>query len=368
MPRPSTTKPQLLPLCTFAAMLSSWEPRLSFLPTAKPLAGGIEVVIVQEHLKEACKTPELYLQHLQCLRGQRSAKAHPASASRRVQRLAHDGADETVRAPAVIIGGGRVGEALAAMGSGDDLVVRRGEPFPGSAPSGPIYVCTRNDALKDVIDMTPAERREDLVFIQNGALLPFLEAELGGATKFTVLLVYFAVAKKGDPPLDGKTDTDPDGLSAVGASGKWAGAVATRLKKAGLACRVLEDQEFTKAYWEKNIWIAAYMLVGALSGSGTSVGDVESSHRSEVDDLIKELALAVEGANAGIKWDLDPLCEKLAAYARSVAHFPTAVKEFEWRNGAFYSLTTAAETAGLQDPCPLHTAGLKKIGALPAAA
>ena len=38
----------------------------------------------------------------------------------------------------------------------------------------------------------------------------------------TILLVYFAVAKKGEPPLDGKTDTDPEGLSAVNAGGKWA--------------------------------------------------------------------------------------------------------------------------------------------------
>ena len=31
-----------------------------------------------------------------------------------------------------------------------------------------------------------------------------------------------------------------------------------------LACRILRDMEFQQAYWEKNLWIAAYMMVGAL--------------------------------------------------------------------------------------------------------
>jgi hypothetical protein len=45
-----------------------------------------------------------------------------------------------------------------------------------------------------------------------------------------------------------------------------------------------------------------------------------------------------------------------------VAHFPTAVKEFEWRNGWFYAITEAAVKDGKADPCPLHTAGLKELG------
>lgn len=46
--------------------------------------------------------------------------------------------------------------------------------------------------------------------------------------------VYFAVAKKGEPPLDGKTDTDPEGLSAVNAGGKWAREVHWRLTSSDL--------------------------------------------------------------------------------------------------------------------------------------
>mmetsp|Transcript_82051 Transcript_82051/g.253601 ORF Transcript_82051/g.253601 Transcript_82051/m.253601 type:complete len:216 (-) Transcript_82051:181-828(-) len=215
--------------------------------------------------------------------------------------------------------------------------------------------------------MTPKDRREDLVFIQNGTLLPFLMRELGEKAPVTILLVYFAVAKKGEAPLDGKTDTDPDGLSAVNATGKWAKEVEWRLTKSSLACRILAEPSFTQAYWEKNIWIAAYMLVGALHG-GCKVGEVESEHRREVDSLIGELAGAITAEYADVQWDRSVLCGRLAAYARSVAHFPTAVKEFEWRNGAFYDLSLKAKAAGRPDPCPSHTDGLSKVGALPAPA
>jgi hypothetical protein len=52
-------------------------------------------------------------------------------------------------------------------------------------PAGtPILVATRNDALQGVVDGTPAERRRDLVFMQNGMLQPWQEARgLGDATQ-----------------------------------------------------------------------------------------------------------------------------------------------------------------------------------------
>ena len=50
------------------------------------------------------------------------------------------------------------------------------------------------------------------------------------------VLAYFAVSKLGEPPTDGKTDTNPEGLTA--AYGKWASAVAGRLLAGGLSCKV----------------------------------------------------------------------------------------------------------------------------------
>lgn len=89
---------------------------------------------------------------------------------------------------------------------------------------------------------------------------------------------------------------------------------------------------------------------------------VESAHQEEVCSLIRELAAgasAETGAAFGPKLE-----ERLCAYARSVAHFPTAVKEFEWRNGWFYSLTQAALAKGKADPFPLHTQWLKEVKAI----
>eukprot|EP00798_Chlamydomonas_sp_ICE-L_P013686 gene13686-19575_t len=152
--------------------------------------------------------------------------------------------------PFTIVGGGRVGSAFIEMGSGNDVVVRRGEAIPADAPA-PIVVCTRNDVLQSVVDATPKEKQSDLVFIQNGMLQPWLDSI--GLGENTQVLVYFAVAKLGEKPIDGKTDVNPEGLSA--AYGKHAAAVAERLTSGGLSCKVLEKEAFTKAMLEKLIWI-----------------------------------------------------------------------------------------------------------------
>lgn len=74
----------------------------------------------------------------------------------------------------------------------------------------------------------------DLVFFQNGMLEPWLESK--GLADADQVLAYFAVSKLGVPPVDGKTDTNPEGLTA--AFGQWASAVAARLHSGGLSCKV----------------------------------------------------------------------------------------------------------------------------------
>jgi hypothetical protein len=237
-------------------------------------------------------------------------------------------------------------------------IVRRGQPVPASPAHTPILVATRNDALAGVVSATPAERRSDLVFLQNGQLEPWLAAL--GLSDNTQVLIYFAVAKLGDAPTDGVTDLAPEGLTA--ACGPWAEAVAARLRRAGLACHVLEKPAFRASMFEKLIWICAFMLVGATH-PGATVGDVEQKHGEEVVALIEELAAGCAAAE-GVSFQPN-LAPRLCAYARSVAHFPTAVKEFEWRNGWFWGLSTAARAAGRPDPFPLHSALLLKAGVVP---
>ncbi|KAM0957131.1 hypothetical protein EV1_025137 [Malus domestica] len=170
------------------------------------------------------------------------------------------------------------------------------------------------------------------------------------------VLAYFAVSKLGEPPVDGKTDTNPEGLTA--SYGKWASTVADRLHAGGLTCKVLNKENFQKQMLEKLIWISAFMLVGARH-PGTTVGGVEKEYRSEVSSLIAELASAA-AAEKGLVFE-EAMEHRLCAYSRTVAHFPTAVKEFKWRNGWFYSLSEKAIAEGKPDPCPLHTTWLKDL-------
>ncbi|KAG6575639.1 hypothetical protein SDJN03_26278, partial [Cucurbita argyrosperma subsp. sororia] len=235
--------------------------------------------------------------------------------------------------PAVIVGSGRVGRALLDMGNGEDFLVKRGESVPLDFP-GPILVCTRNDDLEAVLESTPRSRWNDLVFFQNGMLDPWYESK--GLNDVNQVLAYFAISKLGEAPVDGITDTNPEGLTA--AYGKWASAVAGRLNAAGLSCKVLDKEAFEKQMLEKLIWISAFMLVGARHP------ELASAAAAERQLVFEE----------GIE-------ERLCAYSRAVAHFPTAVKEFKWRNGWFYSLSEKAIAAGKPDPCPLHTAWLAEL-------
>ncbi len=65
--------------------------------------------------------------------------------------------------PSIIIGGGRIGLALWRLGSGGDVVIERGQNFPSEPSDGPIYVCTRNSELKDIVGRVPPGRHHDLV-------------------------------------------------------------------------------------------------------------------------------------------------------------------------------------------------------------
>jgi len=227
-----------------------------------------------------------------------------------------------------------------------DILLKRNEKISADG-KGPIYICTRNNDLEEIIESTPSSRREDLVFLQNGMLDPYLKSK--GLSDNTQALIYFAVAKKGDQPIDGKTDINPEGLTAV--TGRWASDFSERLQKGDLACKVLNKNDWYVSMLEKHIWICSMMAVGVKYKC--TVGEVEGLHNAEVRELISEMAIATEKAT-GAAFPAG-LADRLCAYARSVAHFPTALKEVEWRNGWFMELTFDASDSSLPDPLPRHT-------------
>lgn len=100
------------------------------------------------------------------------------------------------------------------------------------------YCCFRSSSKEAFChEIVYSDSLADLVFFQNGMLEPWLESK--GLSDADQVLAYFAVSKLGEPPIDGKTDTNPEGLTA--AYGKWASAVAGRLQAGGLSCKVRAD-------------------------------------------------------------------------------------------------------------------------------
>lgn len=101
--------------------------------------------------------------------------------------------------PCTIVGGGRIGDLLSGSSPGGKVVGRSDDMT--DLPAGPIYVCTRNDALDDVVERCPEDRREDLVFLQNGYIEDWLKEK--GLGDNTQILLFLAVTAKGADPIDG---------------------------------------------------------------------------------------------------------------------------------------------------------------------
>lgn len=254
--------------------------------------------------------------------------------------------ENTKDCQSTVIGAGRVGSFLADFGE-DDLVIKRGELIPPDAP-GPVYVCVRNDDLKAVIDSCPPEKKEDLVFLQNGMLEKFLINN--GCSDNTKANLYFAITSLGADPIDGVTEKSPGGLTSV--CGKWEGAVTGRLRKAKLKCKILKNKDFRRSQLEKLIWICVFNLIGAVHGN-ISMGEVSRMHVKEVTELATEMAQMVRFTlTVGMLPDIE---ERLLAYGHKVKDFPTALRDFEWRNGFFYDYSQLAMKNGFPDSTPMHT-------------
>jgi hypothetical protein len=94
----------------------------------------------------------------------------------------------------------------------------------------------------------------------------------------TQALIYFAVAKLGEKPIDGVTDLNPEGLTC--ATGKWASEFKSHLAGGDLKCHVMDPIKYKGRAYEKHIFICAFNLVGAKHSK--TIGEVEAQHGPEV--------------------------------------------------------------------------------------
>ena len=146
---------------------------------------------------------------------------------------------------AEIIGNGRIGSLLAS--AGNCKVLGRNDVIDPSNEGHPIFIATRNDALDAIVDHCPVNRRNDLVFLQNGYLDDFLSSK--GLIRNTQVLLYLSVPSKGAEPIDGVTSYNPEGLTM--ATGKHAMAFAQRLEALNMKCHVVEPSVYRPAMFEK---------------------------------------------------------------------------------------------------------------------
>ena len=184
--------------------------------------------------------------------------------------------------PSVIVGGGRIGSMLLDFGQRkgfDDVLIKRGALIPADHP-GPVYVCTQTEDLAAVIAACPEEKKDDLVFLQDGMLEPLFQRN--GIYGPTQAALYLAVVRAGSRPVDGVTSENPEGLTTV--SGKWAGAFAMRMEAGEMSCHVKMDRDGRRSVLEKLVFTSAYNLVGACYG-GITVGEVATKHPTEVSLL-----------------------------------------------------------------------------------
>ena len=188
--------------------------------------------------------------------------------------------------PVTLVGGGRVGRALAgALGPRGGLagpVVRRGGRGWDEVPPGrrPVLLCTGAQHLEEAVSECPPERRPDLVFMQNGALEPWLAARgLEGCTR---ALLYLSAEEGGAALKDG------GGRSSV--TGPWAVVTREALGAAGIGAREVPRRDFGRLAFEKLLWSSVFWCLSAGRG-GVPVGELvqDPGALSELEGLVAEL-------------------------------------------------------------------------------
>ena len=226
-----------------------------------------------------------------------------------------------------IVGAGRIGETFARIAKVRQIEVAlstRGTSH--LLETGPIVVCTRNDDLESVLEWIPFERRRDLVFVQNGMLQTWFAGK--SLESVTQALLYIAVSKIGDEPVDGLRSvvTGPESESFV-----WL------MQELGLQCAAIPKSQFLLEMLEKLLWNCVFGLLCQVHG--LSVGEVVAQHRTQVASLSLELLnVACENMRLevptidGQKALVDRLCD----YSKTIPDYKGAVKEWKWRNGWFW--------------------------------
>lgn len=225
----------------------------------------------------------------------------------------------------IIIGGGRIGGALAAAsaaaGIDCSLVTRDSGWEVFDAPGAmPVLLAVRNDDLADVLPRIPDTRKSDIVVVQNGAVSDYLRSQ--GLGDITRGLLYMAVAKRGDPISPGSTPSP--------FSGRHAGTMTTWFGAMELPATEVIWPSFLVEEGVKLAWLLAHGLLCDLYDC--DVGTIANTRQNELTAVCQEI-VTVWRASAGVGIEVGWLVARLCDYSLSIPTYQASVKEWRWRNG-----------------------------------
>ena len=141
-------------------------------------------------------------------------------------------------------------------------------------------------------------------------------------------------------------------------TGKWAGAVADRCRRAGFFCAEFFHRDWRRQMIEAVVFESCYNLVGAVH-KHVPVSEVAEYFGGEVDDMLYEIQRGLRGHLAVTL--LSGFEERMAAYAATQKRskqdnrVSMASKSSPFRNKFFYDISTDALAKDFPDPSPMHT-------------
>uniref|UniRef100_A0A7S3NH19 Uncharacterized protein n=1 Tax=Aureoumbra lagunensis TaxID=44058 RepID=A0A7S3NH19_9STRA len=281
--------------------------------------------------------------------------------------------EEKSDGPSVVIGDDPLGIALAKLAPSEpDPVVsvnNIASELTSALSSRPsecaIYVSiAQPQALSQIIEACPEERREDLCFINYGDMVENDLKRYNCCRDYqTQAVAYYAINEfnkiEDDRCLIGDDAMgQPKYAAETCVTGKWAGAYASRLTRNDLFCSTVFYRDFRRQMLERVTYESTYNLVSCLH-KRVPIAEVPDFFRDECDDMIYEIFRLLRG-NLAVAL-LSGAEERLAAYARAQRRskqddkLPYLSASSPYRNRFFYDVSMQMKQRGFPDPAPTHT-------------
>jgi len=256
--------------------------------------------------------------------------AHTHTSARRVSSCTLKMTGMSIVECEVVGASGRMGSRLLKVVEGSRAVPRGLCPGGLSFANKPIYVATPSKAWLQVLQDTPPERRDDLVWIGNG--LP-----LAGMEHATFCVPHYAVLATGQTPVTSSASPP------TYAYGKHAATVARLLQADGIQMQTVSWSEVRVAAARKLLWATCMWLLCHASSQTLepplTVSEVHFHRQDQLGNLVREVwpALQHEIGVAIVDSDIDKTLAYMKAYSESIPNaVPSkelAVREIQERSG-----------------------------------